>query len=62
MVKGLETTYAMNPKPIKKLDEDLRAIVKGRVKGNNLPALFDGEDPFAAFEPPVEEDEDEVPY
>jgi hypothetical protein len=32
------------------------------LKRVNLPALFDGEDPFAAFEPPVEEDEDEVPY
>ena len=60
--EGLETTYAMNPKPIKKLDEDLRAIVKAELKAINLPALFEGEDPFAAFEPPVEEDEDEVPY
>lgn len=45
-----------------KLDEDLRAIVKAELKAINLPALFNGEDPFAAFEPPVEEDEDEVPY
>jgi hypothetical protein len=57
-----DTTYAMNPKPIKKLDEDLRAIAKAELKRINLPALFKGEDPFAAFEPPVEEDEDEVPY
>jgi len=61
--EGLETTYAINPKPKKKLDAELKAIVKAELKRINLPALFDGEDPFAEFEPPVAEtDEDGDPY
>ena len=60
--EGLETTYAMNPKPKKKLDEDLKAIVEAELGVINLPALFEGGDPFAKFEPPVEEEEDESPY
>ena len=61
--EGLDTTYAMNPKPIKKMDEDLRAIAKAELSRINLPALFKGEDPFAAFEPPVEDmDEDGAPF
>ena len=60
--EGLETTYAMNPKPIKKMDEDIRAIAKAELKRINLPALFTGEDPFAEFVPPTQEDEDEAPY
>ena len=59
---AVSTTSQLCVKPIKKLDEDLRAIVKAELKAINLPALFDGEDPFAAFTPPAEEDEDEVPY
>ena len=60
--EGLDTTYAMNPKPIKKMDEDIRAIAKAELKRINLPALFDGEDPFAEFVPPAAEEEDEAPY
>jgi hypothetical protein len=60
--EGLDTTYAMNPKPIKKLDEDIRAIAKAELKRINLPALFDGGDPFAEFVPPAAEEEDEAPY
>ena len=60
--EGLDTTYAMNPKPIKKMDEDIRAIAKAELKRINLPALFDGGDPFAEFVPPAAEDEDEAPY
>lgn len=45
------------------MDEDLRAIAKAELKRINLPALFDGEDPFAEFEPPVAEaDEDGEPF
>ena len=58
-----DTTYAMNPKPIKKMDDDLRAIAKAELKRINLPALFDGGDPFAEFTPPAEEvDEDGEPF
>ena len=60
--EGLETTYAMNPKPKKKLDKDLKAIVQAELGVINLPALYEGADPFAKFEPPVEEEEDESPY
>jgi hypothetical protein len=61
--EGLDTTYAMNPKPIKKLDDDLRAIAKAELQRINLPALFKGEDPFAEFEPPAAEvDEDGEPF
>jgi len=61
--EGLDTTYAMNPKPIKKMDEDIRAIAKAELKRINLPALFDGGDPFAEFTPPAEEvDEDGAPF
>jgi hypothetical protein len=60
--EGLDTTYAMNPKPIKKMDEDIRAIAKAELKRINLPALFDGEDPFAEFVAPAAEEEDEAPY
>ena len=61
--EGLDTTYAMNPKPIKKMDEDIRAIAKAELKRINLPALFDGGDPFAEFTPPpAEVDEDGAPF
>jgi len=61
--EGLDTTYAMNPKPIKKMDEDIRAIAKAELKRINLPALFDGGDPFAEFTPPAAEvDEDGAPF
>ena len=61
--EGLDTTYAMNPKPIKKMDDDLRAIAKAELKRINLPALFKGEDPFAEFTPPAEEvDEGGEPF
>ena len=61
--EGLDTTYAMNPKPIKKMDEDIRAIAKAELKRINLPALFSGGDPFAEFVPPAEEvDEDGAPF
>ena len=61
--EGLETTYSMNPKPIKKMDEDIKAICKAELKRINLPALFEGEDPFAEFEPPAAEaDDDGEPF
>ena len=61
--EGLDTTYAMNPKPLKKMDDDLRAIAKAELKRINLPALFDGGDPFAEFTPPAEEvDEGGEPF
>tara|TARA_R110000851_G_scaffold5826_2_gene23803 strand:- start:308 stop:886 length:579 start_codon:yes stop_codon:yes gene_type:complete len=61
--EGLDTTYAMNPKPIKKMDEDIRAIAKAELKRINLPALFNGGDPFAEFTPPAAEvDEDGAPF
>ena len=61
--EGLDTTYAMNQKPIKKMDEDIRAIAKAELKRINLPALFDGGDPFAEFTPPAAEvDEDGAPF
>lgn len=60
--EGLDTTYAMNPKPIKKMDEDLRAIAKAELSRINLPALFKGEDPFAEFTPAEDMDEDGAPF
>jgi len=45
------------------MDDDLRAIAKAELKRINLPALFDGGDPFAEFTPPAEEvDEDGEPF
>ena len=61
--EGLETTYSMNPKPIKKLEDDVKAVCKAELKVINLPALFQGEDPFAEFEPPAAEaDDDGEPF
>jgi hypothetical protein len=37
--EGLETTYAMNPKPIKKLDEDLACYCEGRTKSNQSSGI-----------------------
>ena len=67
--EGLETTYAMTPKPPKKRADEINEAVKN-LKAN-LAALYDGGDPFEGNEPapapvqePVQEEagEEEEPF
>jgi hypothetical protein len=65
--KGLETTYAMTPKPPKKRSDEINQALK--TLKVNLEALYDGEDPFEGNEPapqpvqePVQEAEEEEPF
>jgi hypothetical protein len=43
--EGLETSYAMVPKPHKKMTEEQRKLVLNT--SVNLKALYTGDDPFA---------------
>lgn len=64
--EGLETTYAMTPKPPKKRADEINEAVKN-LKAN-LAALYDGGDPFedapAPVQEPVQEEagEEEEPF
>ena len=64
--EGLETTYAMTPKPHKKRADEINEAVKN-LKAN-LTALYDGGDPFedapAPVQEPVQEEagEEEEPF
>ena len=65
--KGMETTYAMTPKPHKKRADEINQAVKNLKV--NMEALYDGEDPFEGNEPapqpvqePVQEAEEEEPF
>ena len=64
--EGLETTYAMTPKPPKKRSDEINEAVKN-LKAN-LAALYDGGDPFedapAPVQEPVQEEagEEEEPF
>ena len=64
--EGLETTYAMTPKPPKKRADGINEAVKN-LKAN-LTALYDGGDPFedtpAPVQEPVQEEagEEEEPF
>ena len=51
--EGLDTTYAMTPKPHKKRSDEINEAVKN-LKAN-LTALYDGGDPFEDAPPPVQE-------
>ena len=51
--EGLDTTYAMTPKPHKKRSDEINEAVKN-LKAN-LAALYDGGDPFEDAPPPVQE-------
>jgi hypothetical protein len=52
--EGIETRYAMTPKPHKKMTEEQREVImKTKV---DMSALYRGEDPFAGNEPVVEDD------
>jgi hypothetical protein len=54
--EGLETTYAMTPKPPKPRADEINEAVKNLKV--NMEALYDGEDPFEVNEPapqPVQE-------
>lgn len=51
--EGLETTYAMTPKPPKKRSDEINEAVKN-LKAN-LTALYDGGDPFGDAPTPVQE-------
>ena len=60
--EGLETTYAMTPKPHKKRADEINEAVKN-LKAN-LTALYDGGDPFEDAPAPVQEEagEEEEPF
>jgi hypothetical protein len=60
--EGLETTYAMTPKPPKKRADEINEAVKN-LKAN-LTALYDGGDPFEDAPAPVQEEagEEEEPF
>ena len=60
--EGMDTQYAVTPKPHKKMTEEQRKMILG--KEVDLSALYRGEDPFAEAEPEVEEQagEEEEPF
>ena len=65
--EGLETTYALTPKPPKKRSDEINQALKNLKV--NLEALYDGEDPFEGNEPapqpvqePVKEEDEEEPF
>ena len=60
--EGLETTYATLPKPPAGLSEAAIALIKEKLPLINLEALYDGDDPFAAFGEDAPVAADEVPF